>query len=76
MSRPLDALVVGAGPVGVTLACELRRRDTACGVVDRAAAPTDKSKAVVVHARTIEHLDQLGLETYLIRRSRHAPVAG
>ena len=61
MSRPLDVLVVGAGPVGLMLASELRRHGAPCRVVDRAAAPTDKSKAVILHARTIEHLDQLGL---------------
>jgi NADPH-dependent 2,4-dienoyl-CoA reductase/sulfur reductase-like enzyme len=49
MSQPLDVLAVGAGPVGLALACELRRRGAACRVVDRATAPTDKSKAVVLH---------------------------
>src|SRR5918999_3765244 len=65
---PLDALVVGAGPVGLMLASELRRHGAGCRIVDRAAAPTDKSKAVVLHARTIEHLDQLALEQAFIAR--------
>jgi 2-polyprenyl-6-methoxyphenol hydroxylase-like FAD-dependent oxidoreductase len=68
MSHPLDVLVVGAGPVGLMLASELRRHGAACRVVDRATAPTDKSKAVILHARTIEHLDQLGLEEEFIER--------
>jgi 2-polyprenyl-6-methoxyphenol hydroxylase-like FAD-dependent oxidoreductase len=62
----LDVLVVGAGPVGLLLASELRRHGVDCRVVDRAAAPTDKSKAVVLQARTIEHLDQLGLDREFI----------
>jgi 2-polyprenyl-6-methoxyphenol hydroxylase-like FAD-dependent oxidoreductase len=65
---PLDALVVGAGPVGLMLASELRRDGADCRIVDRAAAPTDKSKAVILHARTIEHLDQLALEQEFIER--------
>src|SRR3954447_20007822 len=65
---PLDALVVGAGPVGLMLAAELRRQGAACRIVDRAPAPTDKSKAVVLHARTLEHLDHLALEQAFIER--------
>jgi 2-polyprenyl-6-methoxyphenol hydroxylase-like FAD-dependent oxidoreductase len=65
---PLDALVVGAGPAGLMLASELRRHGAACRIVDRAPAPTDKSKAVVLHARTIEHLDHLALEQEFIER--------
>jgi 2-polyprenyl-6-methoxyphenol hydroxylase-like FAD-dependent oxidoreductase len=64
----LDALVVGAGPVGLMLACELRRHGVSCRIVDRAPARTDESKAVVVHARTIEHLDHLGLAQEFIDR--------
>src|SRR5215218_639235 len=65
---PLDALVVGAGPVGLMLAAEVRRHGASCRIVDRAPAPTDKSKAVVLHARTLEHLDQLALEQEFIDR--------
>jgi 2-polyprenyl-6-methoxyphenol hydroxylase-like FAD-dependent oxidoreductase len=64
----VDALVVGAGPVGLMLASELRRHGASCRIVDRAPAATDKSKAVVLHARTIEHLDQLALATKFIDR--------
>ncbi|MDM0014512.1 FAD-dependent monooxygenase [Variovorax sp. J22P168] len=50
-------LVVGAGPVGLTMALALRRRGVAVRIVDRAPAPTDKSKALVIWARTLELLD-------------------
>ena len=66
--------MVGAGPAGLMLASELRRHGATCRIVDRAPAPTDKSKAVIVHARTMEHLDHLALEQEFIDRG--APVHG
>ncbi|MBV8231193.1 MAG: FAD-dependent monooxygenase, partial [Planctomycetaceae bacterium] len=33
-------LVVGAGPVGLTMACELRRHGVACRIIDRNDGPT------------------------------------
>lgn len=56
-----EALVVGAGPVGLTLAIELTRFGVPVRIIDRAAARTDKSKAVVVWPRTLELLDRAGL---------------
>jgi 2-polyprenyl-6-methoxyphenol hydroxylase-like FAD-dependent oxidoreductase len=53
----LDALVVGAGPVGLTVAAELARHEVRCRIVDRSAAPSDKSKALVLWPRTLELLD-------------------
>ena len=53
-------LVIGAGPVGLTMATELARFGVSARVVDKAAARTDKSKAVVVWSRTLELLDRGG----------------
>lgn len=57
----LDVLVVGAGPNGLTLAAELTRFGLSCRIIDKLAAPSDKSKALVVHARTLEVLDTMGI---------------
>src|SRR5262245_59508678 len=54
-------LVVGAGPVGLTLALGLARYGVACRVVDRSPGPTTISRATEVHARTLELLDAFGL---------------
>ncbi|WP_035791948.1 FAD-dependent monooxygenase [Kitasatospora mediocidica] len=56
-----DVLVVGAGPVGLTAAAELRRRGVECRVVDRLAAPQLYAKAVGVQPRTLEIWDAMGL---------------
>src|SRR5919106_6052177 len=42
--------------------------EPAAASFDRAAAPTDQSKAVILHARSIEHLDRLALEQAFIAR--------
>ena len=56
-----DVLIIGAGPVGLTAAIELTRYGVPVRIVDRCAARTDKSKALVVWPRTLEHLDRSGL---------------
>ena len=53
-------LVVGAGPVGLTLAAELARYRVPVRIIDKTAARTDKSKALAVWARTLELLDRAG----------------
>jgi 2-polyprenyl-6-methoxyphenol hydroxylase-like FAD-dependent oxidoreductase len=54
-------LVVGAGPVGLTLACELARRDVSVRIVDTLETPTDQSRAIVLHARSLEMLERIGV---------------
>jgi 2-polyprenyl-6-methoxyphenol hydroxylase-like FAD-dependent oxidoreductase len=58
MKNPV--LIVGAGPVGLTMATELARYGIAVRIVDKAAQPTDKSKALVLWSRTLELLDRGG----------------
>jgi 2-polyprenyl-6-methoxyphenol hydroxylase-like FAD-dependent oxidoreductase len=53
-----SVLIVGAGPVGLTLACELTRYRIPVRIVDKAAQRTDKSKAIVIWSRTLELLDR------------------
>ncbi len=52
--RPV--LIVGAGPVGLTLALELTRLNIAVRIIDKAIAPTQQSKALVIWSRTLELL--------------------
>jgi 2-polyprenyl-6-methoxyphenol hydroxylase-like FAD-dependent oxidoreductase len=58
MTHPV--LIVGAGPVGLTMASELARFGIPVRIVDKAAQRTDKSKALVLWSRTLELLDRGG----------------
>jgi 2-polyprenyl-6-methoxyphenol hydroxylase-like FAD-dependent oxidoreductase len=55
-----QVLIVGAGPVGLTMAAELARYGVSVRIVDKSAQRTDKSKAVVLWSRTLELLDRVG----------------
>ncbi|MCX4774259.1 FAD-dependent monooxygenase [Streptomyces sp. NBC_01260] len=57
----VDVLVVGAGPVGLTAAAELRRHGVGCRIVDRLAVPKPYAKAIGVLPRTLEVWDTMGL---------------
>ena len=73
MARP-GVLVVGAGPVGLTAACELVRQGARVRVVDALPEPTTQSRAVVVHARTQEHLAAMGVLDALAAQA--VPITG
>lgn len=54
-------LVVGAGPVGLMLACELRLNGIEVVVLERRREPTTESRASTLHARTVEIMAARGL---------------
>ncbi len=56
-----QALIVGAGPTGLTMACELLRRGIACRIVEKAAVPTTTSRAIGLQARTLELFANMGI---------------
>jgi 2-polyprenyl-6-methoxyphenol hydroxylase-like FAD-dependent oxidoreductase len=54
-------LVVGAGPTGLLLAAELRRRSVDCELVDALEERNHWDRATVIHPRSLELLESLGL---------------
>jgi 2-polyprenyl-6-methoxyphenol hydroxylase-like FAD-dependent oxidoreductase len=68
-----DVLVVGAGPTGLTLATALASRGISVNVIDSQAEGDNTSRAAVVHARTLEVLEPLGVVEALVERGVHAP---
>lgn len=63
----VDALIVGAGPVGLTAAAALTHHGLTCRIIDKTSAPSDKSKALAVWCRTMELLDGLELAETFVR---------
>jgi 2-polyprenyl-6-methoxyphenol hydroxylase-like FAD-dependent oxidoreductase len=57
----IDVLVVGAGPVGLAMACELLRHGVRCRIIDKAAEPTRTSRALGIQARTLEVFENMGV---------------
>jgi len=69
-----EILIVGAGPTGLTLSAELRRRGFEPVTVDKIAAGANTSRAVVVHARTLEVLEPLGIVPQFLEEGLKVPI--
>ncbi len=61
MRGETDVLVIGAGPVGLLMASELRRHGVGCRIVDKLTQPMGWVKALGVTPRTLEVWDDLGV---------------
>ena len=67
-----EVLVVGAGPVGLAVAASLAGHGQDVTVVDRQATGANTSRAAVVHARTLEMLERIGVSKRLAGLGIHA----
>ena len=61
-----SVLIVGAGPTGLMTACQLIQFGIPIRIIDKAQAPTTRSKAVAVSSRSCEIYEQLGLASKAI----------
>jgi 2-polyprenyl-6-methoxyphenol hydroxylase-like FAD-dependent oxidoreductase len=68
----LDALVIGAGPTGLTLAAQLHAFGITARLVDRQMDRVSESRALAVQPRTLELLRGLGLAQALRERGNDA----
>lgn len=66
--RYVEVLVVGAGPVGLTAAAELRRRGLNVRCVDAAPDHNVSTKALGLQARTLELFERLGVVEAAVAR--------
>ncbi|MCB1116113.1 MAG: FAD-dependent monooxygenase [Chlamydiia bacterium] len=56
-----EVLIVGAGPVGLVMASELIRHGAKVRIIDKSATYAEDSRAVGIHARTLEVFEDLGV---------------
>jgi 2-polyprenyl-6-methoxyphenol hydroxylase-like FAD-dependent oxidoreductase len=63
-----DVLIVGAGPVGLALVNDLRRRGIRCRIIDSAPQAGAATKALGIQAKTLELLAKMGVARTAIER--------
>jgi 2-polyprenyl-6-methoxyphenol hydroxylase-like FAD-dependent oxidoreductase len=61
-----EVLIVGAGPTGLALALWLTRLGVDLRIIDKTAGPGTTSRALAVHARTLELYRQLDLADVVV----------
>ena len=70
-SRPdCQVLVVGAGPTGLVLGAELLARGIETRIIDKGDGAALESRAIGIHARTLEVLDMMGLAERFTERGQ------
>nr|WP_145402222.1 FAD-dependent monooxygenase [Paenibacillus xylanexedens] len=66
MQSFVDVLIVGAGPTGLTLACDLARRNVDHRIIERGASYNTASRAKGIQPRSLEVIDDLEAVQYII----------
>src|ERR1700760_1747978 len=75
MSERPNALIVGSGPTGLTMAHELASEGIQCRLIDKAPHRAMESRAIAIHSRTIETFEMMGLaDAFLAAGQRIAGV--
>ncbi|GFE15685.1 hypothetical protein Sgleb_37320 [Streptomyces glebosus] len=69
----VDVLVVGAGPTGLMLGTELALGAVRVQILERRTAAQRDSRALTLHPRSIELMDQRGLVERFLARGRAVP---
>ncbi len=64
-------LIVGAGPVGMTLACELRTAGVEVDIISRTRRESPHSRATIIWPRVLELLDRVGIAEAIIARGHY-----
>ncbi|SFE05886.1 2-polyprenyl-6-methoxyphenol hydroxylase [Actinopolyspora alba] len=72
----IDVIIAGGGPTGLMLAGELRLHGLRVLVLEREAEPTPVVRALGLHARSVEVMDQRGLLGRFLAHGRQYPLGG
>jgi 2-polyprenyl-6-methoxyphenol hydroxylase-like FAD-dependent oxidoreductase len=70
-----DVIIIGAGPTGLALACQFIRYGIDFVIIEKNEGVTPYSKALGVHARTLEIYEQLGLAQQAVEQGAIASKA-
>jgi 2-polyprenyl-6-methoxyphenol hydroxylase-like FAD-dependent oxidoreductase len=72
----IDVVVVGGGPTGVMLASELQLHGVRVVVLEKDVEPTEVVRALGLHTRSVEVMDQRGLLEQFLAIGKQYPVGG
>ena len=72
----IGVIVAGAGPTGLMLAAELRLHGVHVLVLEKDAEPTRQVRALGLHVRSIEVMDQRGLLDRFLALGKQYPIGG
>jgi 2-polyprenyl-6-methoxyphenol hydroxylase-like FAD-dependent oxidoreductase len=74
MKLNYDVVIVGAGPVGLWLACELKLAGVNVAVVERRTERTAQSRALTIHGRSLEVFALRGLADRFLSTGKPIPT--
>lgn len=69
MHKP-DVLIVGAGPTGLMMACQLARLGIPFRIIEKNQGPNRQSRALAIHAASMEIFSQLGIADQFEERGK------
>ncbi|QTD44096.1 FAD-dependent monooxygenase [Ottowia testudinis] len=72
-SKECNVIVVGAGPSGLWIACELSLARLKVCVIERRAEPMSQSRSLTIHGRTLEMFAMRGLHERFLQVGRPMP---
>ena len=65
-----DVLIVGAGPAGLMMACQLALHNVSFRIIDKTENMHNFSGALLIQARTLEIFDQMGMADKIIKKGK------
>ena len=74
MKMNYDVVVVGAGPVGLWLACELKLAGVDVAVLERRKERTAQSRALTIHGRSLEVFALRGIADRFLSKGKPIPT--
>ncbi|SFD26731.1 rifampin monooxygenase [Streptomyces aidingensis] len=72
----IDVIIAGGGPTGLMLACELRLHGVRVLVLEKETEPAGQARALGLHVRSIEIMDQRGLLERFLALGKQYAVGG